>query len=341
MGHIFPVTDKRHVVITPSLILLGQIIGQSPIRSLKDLTRGIFCSSLMIEYTKEAKRLPTEALSFLAGVINLYSDATDTSSKSPVPSFSSASKVNAIKDLRRNMIENFDDETAYCLSLEREKMNSKSAPVAIFSATLQLVKKSVEYYCTSMGDAQIEVFHQITKALLNLNPGNKSNRFPEALAKEVRNTAEVLHVNLKIGEARVPLTRRTAAKSSELAIKTLAPRMEDPDKYSMSKDKNKTSMQSDRDKVRRELKREHKAASRELRLDAAFIEAERRKQKDLSDSKARDARNKNHAWLEQEQATMNQQVALGGGLLKGGGIGAARGKAATGRLGIKKGGKIR
>jgi nucleolar protein 14 len=108
----------------------------------------------------------------------------------------------------------------------------------------------------------------------------------------------------------------------------------------MAKDKNKTKSQAENDKLRRELKREHKAVTRELRLDAAFIEAERRKAKEQKDTKAREARNKNYAWLEQEQATMNQMVAQGGGLLKGGGIGAAKLKAKSGKIGIKKGGKF-
>jgi nucleolar protein 14 len=37
---------------------------------------------------------------------------------------------------------------------------------------------------------------------------------------------------------------------------------------------------------------------------------------------------------------MNQQVAQGGGLLSGGGMGAARAKAKSGKMGIKKGGKL-
>jgi nucleolar protein 14 len=37
---------------------------------------------------------------------------------------------------------------------------------------------------------------------------------------------------------------------------------------------------------------------------------------------------------------MNQQVRMGGGLLSGGGIGAAKAKARTGKMGIKKGGKF-
>ena len=73
---------------------------------------------------------------------------------------------------------------------------------------------------------------------------------------------------------------------------------------------------------------------------STVIESERRKTKSKVDTKARDKRHKNFAWLEQEQATMNQQVRLGGGLLAGGGIGAAKATAKTGKMGIKKGGKF-
>jgi nucleolar protein 14 len=139
---------------------------------------------------------------------------------------------------------------------------------------------------------------------------------------------------------RQPLQRRKGASAKDLAIKTLAPRMEDPSRYSMSKDKGKSALQAEHDRHRREYKREHKAAMRELRLDNAFIESERRKAKSEADNKAKEKRHKNYAWLEQEQATINQQVRLGGGLLKGGGIGAAKAKARQGKLGIKKGGKF-
>ena len=342
IGHVFPVTDKRHVVVTPVIILLGQIIGQTPIRSLKDIVKGLFCSGLMIEFTREAQRLPVEALSFLAGVINLFSNDTNAVTKSPIPTFLSSTKYEDIKQLRENLAKyGSNDDSCYFLSLEKEKMESNATPGAILTASLELVNKSLTYYCSCMGDAQVEVFEQITNATLRLNPRNKKQPFPTKLASLVQTTADKLCSSLKIEQTRNPLSRRSGAKVSELAVQSLAPRMEDPDKYSMAKDKGKTEKQASRDKLRREFRREHKAVSRELRLDAAFIESERRKQKETSDAAAREERNRNYAWLEQEQATMNQQVAQGGGLLKGGGIGAARSKAASGKLGIKKGGKLR
>jgi nucleolar protein 14 len=75
-------------------------------------------------------------------------------------------------------------------------------------------------------------------------------------------------------------------------------------------------------------------------LDSRFVESERRTEQEKRDATARAKRNKNFAWLEGEQAAMNQQVRQGGGLLSGGGTGLARAKAKSGKLGMKKGGKF-
>ena len=69
---------------------------------------------------------------------------------------------------------------------------------------------------------------------------------------------------------RVALRRRMGLPFKETAVKSLAPRMQNPNKYSMSKDKDKKAVQAAIDGTRREYKRDHKATSRELRLDAAF-----------------------------------------------------------------------
>jgi nucleolar protein 14 len=213
--------------------------------------------------------------------------------------------------------------------------------MAILSSTLHLVECQVKALGGSLDNAEAEAFAEITKSLLALKPKSKTYPLPNIAARKVAQVASIVSSACQLDAPRIPLQRRSGPSVSEKAIKPLAPRMEDPTRYSMSKDKNKSSVQAARDRARREYKREHKAVARELRLDSAFIESERRKEKDRKDSKARDKRNKNFAWLESEQAVMNQQVRQGGGLLSGGGMGAARAKARSGKVGIKKGGKLR
>lgn len=360
LGHIFPMTDLRHVVTTPALLLIGQILGQTPIRSTEDVTKGMFCTLLMLEYTKEAKRLAPEALSFIASTLNLFSENLEEScSLSPIPTFRNAPKIENLKNMRKAVADfldsndgNYEDSsssthkhlefTTFCLSLEQVQMNEVSAPMTILLTALKLTQKLIEHYSGSMNSSEPEVFEQIIWSLLRLTPKSKASKFPPAVISEVKKTVALIRTRVQNNSEnhRRPLQRRSAAKAADIAIETLAPRMEDPIKYSMGKDKNKSKSQAEKDRLRREYKREHKAVSRELRLDAAFVENERRKEKDYKDSKARQSRQRNYAWMEQEQATMNQQVAQGGGLLKGGGSGAARIKAKSGKIGIKKGGKL-
>ena len=72
VGHLFPVTDLRHQVVTPTILLLGQMIAQTPVRSVHDLVMGLMCCGLMIEYTRSAKRVAPEAIAFLSSVLRLF-----------------------------------------------------------------------------------------------------------------------------------------------------------------------------------------------------------------------------------------------------------------------------
>ena len=342
LTHIFPSTDKRHAVVTPALLLLGQILAQTPIKTRCDVTKGLFCAALMMEYTKGANRFPPEAIAFLASVLRLYADEVQSVLvNSPLPSLSSVANCPQLMDLRKDLsdLSTVTDVEAR-LSLEKDDMQSETSPVAILVFTLRLFQQYLDVIGVSSDGSEREMFGEMTKSLLCIDGSRKDLPLPNYIKNIIAETARKSTSTCAMDKKRQPLQRRKGASAKDLAIKTLAPRMEDPSRYSMSKDKGKSALQAEHDRHRREYKREHKAAMRELRLDNAFIESERRKAKSEADNKAKEKRHKNYAWLEQEQATINQQVRLGGGLLKGGGIGAAKAKARQGKLGIKKGGKF-
>ncbi|KAL7522323.1 hypothetical protein ACHAWX_007014 [Stephanocyclus meneghinianus] len=339
LPHIFPSTDKRHAIVTPALLLLGQIIVQTPVKSEYDVVIGLFCSGLMMEYTKDAKRLAPEAVAFLAGVLRLFADDGGVAlARSPLPSFGPGNKDLGL-DLRKKLSATRDKNTVR-FSIEKSHIESNCCASAILHFTLHLVKQSINVFGKTDGGSEREIFSEIMKALLCIDGSRRDLPLPVIIKNAIAETARTASTTCASEDKRTPLQRRKKASAKELAVKTLAPRMEDPDRYSMSKDKGKSQMQAEHDRHRREFKREHKAAMRELRLDSTFIENERRKAKEEADGKARAQRHKNYAWMETEQATMNQQVRLGGGLLSGGGVGAAKIKARSGKLGIKKGGKF-
>ena len=344
VGHLFPVTDLRHTIVTPVLLFLGQMLSQTPVRSMYDLVVGTMCAGLLVEYTKGAKRFSPEATGFLAGVIRLYAldEGDRTGASFPVPTLESAASEPRLSELRTYASKcKSSKHSVPQLSLERDDivdMNQTSS--ALLAAALQFAATSSSNLSGSLGLAEREAFAAVTGSLLCLNPSHKQMPLPKPLQSKVAATAAVVASACKLDESRVPLMRRSMPSVRETALKSLAPRLEDPDRYSRSKDKGKDAIQVAADRTRREYKREHKAVARELRLDAAFIEDERRKESDAKTSAARAERNKNFAWLESEQGAMNQQVRLGGGLLRGGGMGAAKSKVKTAKLGIKKGGKF-
>ena len=349
LPHLFPCTDLRHVVVTPALLYIGQCLTHTPVQSKGDLVRGIFLTCLMIDYTRHAKRVAPEAFAFMAGALQLFAENSGnaTTTEGPLPNLVLASRFSSMSSLRIEAIDHCAkvktarDLTSLQLSLDKEKIDSELTSLAILLSILRLVDKTITALNGHMNDTERDLFQGIAESLSRLQIKALCQNAPDALFKFITNVATRVRTILSGSKDRHPLLRRTRAKASQLAIQTLAPRLENPSAFSLSKDHGKDQQQAEKDRIRREYKREHKAISRELRLDAAFIESERRKEKEAKDTKARNIRHKNFAWLVQEQATLNQQVAKGGGLLKGGGTGAARVKAATGKIGMKKGGKFR
>jgi nucleolar protein 14 len=345
-GHIFPVSDFKHSVVTPTLLLLGQAIAQCPVRTVQDVVMGLMCSGIMIEYTKQSKRIAPEAISFIAGVIRLFAeDVYSALDGMPIPTLASLVKHSKIDYLRyqvSKLKEDFKEPHMLPrLSLQKMKDSDPLMAASVLTSALRLVKSICSIYEGSLQNAEAEAFSELINALLLINPRCKKSPLPRALASLVSSTADELTKCCKLGQPKAPLQRQSGGVTSEIAVVSLAPRMEDMTRYNLAKDKGKNQLQAQRDKLRREYKREHKAVARELRLDAAFIESERRREKMAKDSKAREKRHKNFAWMEQEQATINQQVAQGGALLRGGGIAIAKRKAASAKIGIKKGGKLR
>jgi nucleolar protein 14 len=127
-----------------------------------------------------------------------------------------------------------------------------------------------------------------------------------------------MHVNASL-KSRRPLQLQTFAPA---VLPSLAPRFEE--NYAMRKDKTADRDKAQLKQLQRQVKRERKGASRELRLDAAYVARQRMEEhamwKKEKDEKQREIR----AWLQEQNATFNQQVRKGGELLKGGGAGAAK-----------------
>ena len=322
LGHLFPMTDKRHPITTPCLLFLGQIVAQTPILSMYDAVMATLFASLLVEYTKEAKRFAPEASSLVASILRLFASSTNDRREGYVlPSVGAMAQEEPFVDFRKMVMSTVSNGTSPRLTIEKQRIGDET-PLALLAANLALAEAMASIAPSS------EVVFELSRSVLALKP---TKTFPckERLATVAAALAK--------STDRTPLQRKAATGPKVLVTK--APRLENVER--LSRDSGKKAEQAAADRTRREVKREHKALARELRLDNAMVEEQRRKDKDKRESVAKAKRNKAYAWMENEQATLNQQVAQGGGLLQGGGMGAARSKAKSGKLGIKKGGKFK
>ena len=166
IGHIFPVTDKRHHVVTPAVLFLGQLISHTPILSIRDLIMGTMCCGLLIEYTKEAKRIAPEAHAFLASVIRLFArDPAQRCSRTfPLVTLgAAAANSETLATLRTAVSECKVGDLAPQLSLEADAIARDDMPAAILYSAMHLVETCCEkshWVCFVRGKGSIRRNHR-------------------------------------------------------------------------------------------------------------------------------------------------------------------------------------
>lgn len=313
VAHVFPVTDYQHTIVSSASLLLCECLSQCPVASAADLSSGLYVCGLLLEFNAQAQRHVPEVITFLRSVVQCFRVR---------PSDMQATfNIAFMSDFRPKIAET----SASKLSLKwLHSTSSGEFPSEFVGSCLSVLQKMLGTVCDKYTNnvASHEILTPLLEALRALRP-------QDAPAFPARFLSEHLHLLERIipivTTSRVALRWRPPVK---VIIGSKAPKFEI--NYSMKKDKDE-----DRDKAKlkqlgRQLKRETKSTMREIRRDSDFIDQERYRVDTEKKQSLRDERGKNFAWMETEQATINQQVRMGQGLMKGGGSGIIK-KARVGR----------
>lgn len=94
IGAIWPTSDLNHAVISPTRLLMGAYLGLGRVRSLSDLSSGLFLCTLFLQFEALSKRLVPEAVNFVFNaVLHLaphgYDDVAALPGSFPSPDFRS------------------------------------------------------------------------------------------------------------------------------------------------------------------------------------------------------------------------------------------------------------
>ncbi|CAM9297716.1 unnamed protein product [Pylaiella littoralis] len=308
---IFPSTDFRHPVVTPILLHLSQCLSQCPVKTSADLTAGLFSCSLLLHCCLGATRFSPEVMVFLSSALAQFSPSASAQQATLSPAFK-----NSPLGWMRAAAGSYtgEDLPAFSIGLNEASRQGDCHEFAAASlgAIYQLL---IQVATTFRGDVAFpELFGPLqvvaSKVELETCPS-----LPLAVQKLHLHLAQLLaEATRKCLSSRTPLQWRAVEPP---ALSALAPKFQE--RYKMKKDGHKDAEETKFKQLQRQVKRERKGAMRELKRDAAFLEhvkADKTAEKERT--RKRRLRD-NLTWLEEQQATINQQVKLGGKLVKGGG----------------------
>ncbi|XP_010415534.1 PREDICTED: nucleolar protein 14-like isoform X4 [Camelina sativa] len=305
---IFPCSDFRHAVMTPSILLMCEYLLRCPISSGRDIAIGSFLCSIVLLVAKQSKKFCPEAILFIRTLLMAASDKKSPSSEeSEFYHFMELKSLTPLlciqDDVKEVMPLNFlkvMDEPA-----DSPYFSSDDFRASILSSVCETLRGFVEI---NEGLSSFpEIFMPISTLL---NQIGDQEKIPQTLKEKLEDVAKLIQTKTKEHhKERKPLSMR---KYKPVAIKMVNPKFEenfvhgrdyDPDKY-----------RSDLKKLKRKLKQEAKGAARELRKDNEFMSTVKAKEKAVHEQERAEKHGKNWAFLqEQEHAFKSGQLGKGRG----------------------------
>lgn len=275
---IFSASDFRHPVVTPALVFISEILSRCQVRTRKDITSGLLLVTISLECTEQSKRFLPAALNFLNGVLYVCFRKRPVHAVPVVPPFKATPPLNNLLALDETTKNCSTDD--FCLNggdFVIEEVDD-SFKLRALSAALSLISRA----CQQLDN--LPAVHQITIDMLQSLERIDEDLLPAVLKlslKEALNTVKMLHSR--------PLLYLVAAEQKPKPLRLLEPRIEAV--YDDIRRRPKNQQQADKEKrkkLQQKVKRESRAAAREIRQDNEFIAKLQFKQRAAGDRERRE-----------------------------------------------------
>ncbi|XHG02752.1 hypothetical protein AWENTII_006089 [Aspergillus wentii] len=271
---IFPTSDHFHAIATPAQLSLARYLGQGAVDSLADFATGTYAASLYIQYQTISKRYMPEFINFTLNTLCTLAPGQPKDRLGYFPSRSpeESLRLTASKPVSYRKLQFWD-----IAGPESGKRAQEELKLSLIVTLVTLLNNASDLWATK--SAFVEIFEPTQRVLQYLSKSCRGKVSAPAL-DTIQSTLDNIDSHLTQAiRARRPLLLHNHRR---LAIKTAIPKFEEtfnPDKHY---DPNRERAELAR--VKKEYKREHKGAMRELRKDASFVAREK-----LRDKKERDA----------------------------------------------------
>ncbi|KAI0677280.1 Nop14-like protein [Trametes maxima] len=296
IGQLWPTSDMHHPVISPARLLMGSYLGLCRVRSLQDITSGLFLCSLFMHYEKLSKRFVPEATNFLVNTVlhlapHSYQDVASVPGDFPLQDFRTVQTLPLALEARKaKKLPVSKPDLGKLLSAS---ILDEQAKVDLLGVSLELLGRFADMYKGLEGF--VELYAPVQEVLRSV----RSDSLPEDLVTRLQTLQETVGRLLKFTlQGRHPL-RLQAHKP--IPIPTYVPKFEHTtSNYLRNRDPDHE--RNEAAKVRAQYKQERKGAIRELRKDARFLAAEQQKKQKEKDRAYNDRMKRVFGSLESERA---------------------------------------
>ncbi|XP_075986693.1 nucleolar protein 14 homolog l(3)07882 [Anticarsia gemmatalis] len=270
---LYPTSDFRHPVTTPALIFMSEILTLSRFNDAYSISRGLFITTLILEYTTLSKRLVPPAINFLRGVLYLSANTSVLNPIQVVPPF------RLHKDAK---ILNLDND---CSKMDVGKMAAKGLvqkeiddefKIKILMTSMGVLKEFFDYFNDI--EAQLYLF----EPHLKLTDRIDFDLYPKKVGKTLNNIVQYMRSSLEV-KTFTPLCRE---KPRPKALRLYEPDIQEV--FTGSKSAKLSREQAESQRLKTKYKKEMKGALREIRRDKSYIASVKIRQKIQSDNIRKD-----------------------------------------------------
>ena len=280
---LFPITDHKHTVVTPMLVLMARSLNHCPVFNTGDILAGAFTCSMVLSFLKPAGRFCPEILPFLTTLLRAVLGPKDSK---VTPRFN---PVRGILLLSKSTCSLKPQRMALTSIGEEEALNDQSR-LDVQALLLRVLQAAVE--ATSELQSAPELLEMVTATLKDTK---------SALGKNVKPVLTSLEDTIQTVQNKV----RGARKSLQWqipkpkTIRLMNPRFDEH--FNPDRSADPVKERAEEKKAKQRMNRDVKHAKRELHQDAVALAEVRSQKQALKDSVKADKMHKHLAELESQQ----------------------------------------
>lgn len=286
---LFPTSDYYHPVATPSTVLICQILSQNTCKTLNCISKGLFLTTLMLEYITLSNRYCPEVMNFLRNVLyvavpNFEDLCPPVNIKNKILTLSISYRNECIKDEKLQLPWSFTTDNV---------VDSDETKLSVIYATLKILFAYSSHY------DKFSTLSAIWSPICNLLEKLPVDQYPKNIETKIESLKDRINVicnrslQYLVGVKKRPKALRLYEPNIRPVIDGRSFRIVSQAKL-------------EKEKLVHQYKREMKGALREIRKDKNFLARVKMTEQAKKDAERREKVKRIFGWGQNQQSEFKQ-----------------------------------